>query len=173
MTNDLRSFINLLKDKSPEDVLIINKKEVDPRLEVTAILSKLERDNRYPLLYFEKVKGSNIPIVTNMCVGYKRLGITMGFEDAFKYRNYFSYNDDLAEEYFRRKSNPIQPKKVDDGSVHLLSIVTRIFPKWAFVASHTGKQITLNHNFCIRGNIDVVCLALYQRYRFLHVRPCK
>ena len=39
---DLRSFIEKVRQESPEDVLIVSK-EVDPRFEITALVAKLEQ----------------------------------------------------------------------------------------------------------------------------------
>ena len=66
MTQDLRSFLDLIKKNNPQDLLTISK-EVDPAYEITAIVAKLEREaKRRPILIFDKVKGSRFPVVTNL-----------------------------------------------------------------------------------------------------------
>ena len=62
---DLRSFIEKVRQESPEDVLII-KKEMDPRFEIATLVVKLEQERRFPLLVFDNVKGSEFPVVTNV-----------------------------------------------------------------------------------------------------------
>ena len=60
MSQDLRSFIEKVRQESPEDVLTISK-EVDPRFEITALVVKLEQERRFPIMVFENVKGTKIP----------------------------------------------------------------------------------------------------------------
>lgn len=47
MAADLRSFINKLQMEMPEEVIVV-KKEVDPKFEITAIQQKLENEGRFP-----------------------------------------------------------------------------------------------------------------------------
>src|SRR5512144_2903326 len=54
---DLRGFIAFLEAEHPQHVVRISK-EVDPKFGVSGILERLERDGRFPLVIFEKVKGS-------------------------------------------------------------------------------------------------------------------
>ena len=52
---DLRSFIDKVRQESPDEVLTISK-EVDPRFDITAFVVKLEQERRFPILVFEHVK---------------------------------------------------------------------------------------------------------------------
>ena len=64
-TPDLRGFIAFLEKEHPEQVVRISR-EVDPKFGVSGILERLERDGKFPLVIFENVKGSKIPLVANM-----------------------------------------------------------------------------------------------------------
>ena len=64
-TPDLRGFIEYLEKEHPEHVVRISR-EVDPKFGVSGILERLERDGKFPLVIFENVKGSKIPLVANM-----------------------------------------------------------------------------------------------------------
>ena len=64
MPKDLRSFIAELEAKSPEEIARVNK-PLSPRYEISALLTHLEKIKRFPLLFFEKVKGSDAPVVIN------------------------------------------------------------------------------------------------------------
>src|SRR5207245_770155 len=56
MAQDLRSYLDLLKRKRPEEFLIVSR-EVDPAYEITALVVKLEKEARKrPVLLFEKVR---------------------------------------------------------------------------------------------------------------------
>ena len=60
MPQDLRTFLDLIKQNNPEDFLVVSR-EVDPAFEITAITVKLEQEaKRRPILLFEKVKGTQV-----------------------------------------------------------------------------------------------------------------
>ena len=103
MAKDLRSFIELLKQQAPEEIIEINK-PVDRDLEVTAIIGRLEKDRRYPLLHFKHIKGFDMPLVANVYCRYKKIALAMGVNE-----------DNLFDEYLKRKAHPILPKEVSDG----------------------------------------------------------
>ena len=56
MSKDLRTFIRQVQERFPEDFLRV-RREVDPDLELTAVLRKLQDEGRYPSLLFERVRG--------------------------------------------------------------------------------------------------------------------
>ena len=60
MSQDLRSYLDLIKQNHPEDFLVVSR-EVDPAFEITAITVKLEQEaKRRPIILFEKVKGTQV-----------------------------------------------------------------------------------------------------------------
>ncbi|MBI4637199.1 MAG: UbiD family decarboxylase [Candidatus Rokubacteria bacterium] len=78
MAQDLRSYLDLIKRKRPEDLVIVSR-EVDPAYEITALVVKLEREaRRRPVLLFEKVRGSRFPVLTNLHASRARLAAAMG-----------------------------------------------------------------------------------------------
>ena len=48
---DLPSFLHQLRSAAPQDLVTV-KKEVDPRLELAAVVKKLELEGRYPVILF-------------------------------------------------------------------------------------------------------------------------
>lgn len=79
ITQDLRGFIELLEERYPDEVVRV-RKEVDPVFDVSRILDRLEKDNEFPLLIFEKVKGSAMPLIANMHASVSRLQLALGLE---------------------------------------------------------------------------------------------
>ena len=102
---DLRSFIEKVRQESPEDVLTI-KKEMDPRFEMATLVVKLEQERRFPILVFENVKGSEFPVVTNVHASRRRLAAAIGSEPRR-----------AVATYLQRISAPIPPQEVDTGPV--------------------------------------------------------
>lgn len=74
---DLREFIDYLEKNND---LVRVKREVDPDLEINAILDRLARTDG-PAVLFENVKGSDIPLFGNAFGSYKRLSRAFGCEN--------------------------------------------------------------------------------------------
>lgn len=104
---DLRSFIGFLEKYYPNEVLRV-KREVDPIFEATAILWRLEKEQRFPVVIFDNIKGSEIPAVTNVHASFPRLAMAIGLDITAKPR-------DFVLEYMKREDQPIEPKMVDTG----------------------------------------------------------
>ncbi len=77
MPKDLRSYLDELKQACPGEVLTIGR-EVDLRYEATAIVEKLEAQDRFPVLLFTSVKGHKMPVLTNLAASYARLALAIG-----------------------------------------------------------------------------------------------
>jgi 4-hydroxy-3-polyprenylbenzoate decarboxylase len=73
----LRHFIEFLQDRRE---IITIKEEIDPVLEITEIADRVMKRGG-PALYFEKVKGSEFPLVINLYGSYQRMSWALGMED--------------------------------------------------------------------------------------------
>lgn len=105
MTKDLRSFLDQLRKSTPDELLFV-KKEVDPSWEISAFLRRLQAEDRFPTVYYEKVKGSTLPVVSNLFASRRRLAIALE-----------TSQDKLTEEYARRITDPVKSKSVRSGPV--------------------------------------------------------
>jgi 2,5-furandicarboxylate decarboxylase 1 len=106
MGQDLRSFLEGIKRRKPEDLVIVSK-EVDPAYEITALVAKLEKDaRRRPVLVFENVKGTTFPVLTNLHANRARLAAAMN-----------SAPQDMLPTYLRAMERPIPPTVVSTGPV--------------------------------------------------------
>ncbi len=73
----LRAFIEALEKDAPGDVWRVPD-EVDPDYEIAALTMELERRGQRPLLWFEKVRGSRFPVVTNLFAERSRFARAFG-----------------------------------------------------------------------------------------------
>ena len=106
MSQDLRSYLDLIKQNHPEDFLIVSR-EVDPAYEITAITVKLEQEaKRRPIILFEKVKGSKFPVLTNLHAGRSRLATAIHAKP-----------EEMQKAYLRAMEKPIAPKLVSKAPV--------------------------------------------------------
>ena len=101
MGQDLRSYLDLVKRRKPDDLVTIAR-EVNPSYEITAIAAKVDRESkRRPILVFEKVAGSSFPVITNLHASRSRLAMALGVPP-----------DEMLKTYLRAMEKPIPPKTV-------------------------------------------------------------
>jgi UbiD family decarboxylase len=106
MPQDLRSYLDLIKQKYPEDFITVSR-EVDPAYELTAVAVKLEQElKRRPIVLFEKVKGSKFPVLTNLHAGRSRLALAI-----------HAAPEEMQKTYLHAMEKPIAPKTVTQAPV--------------------------------------------------------
>ena len=106
MPQDLRSFIDQVKRDHPQDFLVVAR-EVDPAFEITAIAVKLEQEaKRRPIIFFEKVKGTKFPVLTNLHAGRSRLAAAIHAKP-----------EEMQRAYLGAMEKPICPKLVAKAPV--------------------------------------------------------
>ncbi len=105
MSEDFRGFLKEMEDTG-EGGFIRIRKEVDTRYEIAAIVTKLERAKKVPLLVFEKVKGSSMPVVVNCYATRGRIARGIGVT-----------KQDLSTRVNHAYMNPIPPVAVSSGPV--------------------------------------------------------
>ncbi|MCI0548874.1 MAG: UbiD family decarboxylase [Candidatus Rokubacteria bacterium] len=106
MAQDLRSYLDLVKRRKPDELQIVSR-EVDPVHEITAIVVKLEREaRRRPVLLFENVKGTAFPVLTNLHASRSRLAAAMSCAP-----------EEMLRTYLRAMEQPLAPRVVSTGPV--------------------------------------------------------
>ena len=94
---DLRSYLDLVKQKKPDDLMVVTK-ELDPAYEITTLVVKLEQEaKRRPVLLCENVKGCKFPVLTNLFASRSRLALAMNCTSG-----------DLQRAFLRAMEKPIQ-----------------------------------------------------------------
>jgi 2,5-furandicarboxylate decarboxylase 1 len=137
-TPDLRGFIEFLEAEHPEQVIRISK-EVDPKFGVSGILERLERDGRFPLVIFENVRGSKIPLVANMHASFERLRLGLGMEHGGV--------REFVAECAARQAHPIDPVVVASAPVQEVvhtgaEVDVEELPICTYHEKDAGKYIT-------------------------------
>lgn len=103
---DLRTFLAILEQRGE---LVRIKKEVDRQHEVAAVM-KSSAQQGGPVLLFERVKASKIPIAANVLASRHRVALALG-----------TNIDQLLDTYRQRLREPIAPVKIDEpGHSHKL-----------------------------------------------------
>lgn len=106
MAQDLRSFLEQVKGKRPTDVQVVTR-PVDPAYELTALVVKLEKERKQrPVLLFEKVNGTSLPVLTNVHASRSRLAQAIG-----------CVPEAMLQTYLRAMERPVAPRVVATGPV--------------------------------------------------------
>jgi len=105
MGEDFRGFLKEMEE-TKEGGFVRIKKEVDTRYEIAAIVTKLERARRVPLLLFENVRGKNMPVVVNCYATRGRVARGFGIP-----------KEDLSNRVNEAYMNPIPPVEVSSAPV--------------------------------------------------------
>src|SRR5262245_32874251 len=98
----LRHFLARYEAAFPQEVVRVPE-TVSLQHDVMALVLEYERRRRYPILFFERVAGSDIPIVANVVASRRALAFALDTEER-----------GLAFEYARRIKDPIKPVTVAD-----------------------------------------------------------
>jgi 2,5-furandicarboxylate decarboxylase 1 len=106
MTKDLRSFIAELEARSPDEVARVSQ-PISVRYEITALLTQLEKKKRFPLLFCERVQGSDAPVVINAQASRRLMAVALECEP-----------EDLARKFSERQAKPIPPVEMINAPVH-------------------------------------------------------
>jgi 2,5-furandicarboxylate decarboxylase 1 len=103
---DLRGFVAAYGAAHPGEVVRVSE-PVALEHEIMAVVLEYERRRRHPILLFESVAGSDIPIVCNAVASRRALAFALGVPEAI-----------LAAEYGRRLRQPIKPVAVREAPFH-------------------------------------------------------
>jgi UbiD family decarboxylase len=105
MGEDFRSFLKEMEE-TREGGFIRIPKEVDTRYEVSAIVTKLEEARQIPILFFEGVRGYDMPVVVNCYADRGRLARALGIPKR-----------DLNERVALAYQKPVPPVEVSGAPV--------------------------------------------------------
>jgi 2,5-furandicarboxylate decarboxylase 1 len=106
MAQSLGSFLDLVKRTRPADFQIVSR-QVDPVYEITALVAKLEKEERRrPVLLFENVKGTSWPVLTNLHASRSRLAAAINAPP-----------DRMLQTYLKAMERPVPPRVVATGPV--------------------------------------------------------
>ncbi len=72
----LRDFLEHVSSKRPREFLEIDR-AVSPQYETAAILTKLEQSFRYPIVRFNNIVGTSLPVVSNVSGSMARIALAL------------------------------------------------------------------------------------------------
>ena len=119
---DLRSFLEVAEKHG--ELLTVNK-HLDPAFGPTAVLAKLEEQERYPAVMFNNVGDGAYPVVSNVFADRKRIALALGCEETTLNATYRAREDARIEPVLV-ESGPVQEVVItgDDVDLYKLPILT-------------------------------------------------
>ncbi|HXJ80391.1 MAG TPA: UbiD family decarboxylase [Candidatus Methylomirabilis sp.] len=93
----LRTFLDELESKAPDEIWRIHD-EVEAGYDIAALVLELERRGERPVLWFDRVRGSRFPIVTNLFADRRRYAQALGVGP-----------ESLADEWVARGDRRVPP----------------------------------------------------------------
>ncbi|MGH8166475.1 MAG: UbiD family decarboxylase domain-containing protein [Woeseiaceae bacterium] len=76
---DLRGYLSHARSGEQNAYLEVTQ-EISPRWQTAAIVAKLARKMRNPVVYFSSVSGTALPVVTNVCCSFERVARSAGLD---------------------------------------------------------------------------------------------
>jgi 2,5-furandicarboxylate decarboxylase 1 len=104
-TQDLRSFLRKVEERNPADLLRV-RDPASNRFEMTAMALELERRDNSPILWFEKVEGTEFPVVANVYGTRKRFAQALGVPE-----------EELLDAWVLRDRYPFPPKMLESAPI--------------------------------------------------------
>lgn len=110
MGEDFRGFLEEMEE-AKEGGFIRIRKELDTRYEIAGIVTKLEKARKVPLLFFENVKGSPMPVAVNCYATRGRVARGIGVS-----------KEELSKRVIHAYENPISPVEVSSAPVQEVAL---------------------------------------------------
>lgn len=99
---DLRSFVEAYGNAYPTGVLRV-KEQISLDRDIQAVLLELEKRRQFPVVIFENVTGSEVPIICNVYGSRRGFAFALGVNES-----------EMPAEYSKRLNDFVQPVLVDD-----------------------------------------------------------
>lgn len=153
MNPDLRSFLQAL---APEQIERI-RRPVALDFEVPVLQEKLALRQRWPVLFCQRVEGSDLPLVSGLFGSYDLLGRALGGVD----------RKQLGREYLRREAGACPPLVVRDAPVQQVVLrgdqadLTRL-PIGRHAELDSGRYLTIGCLVCRDPDSGVVNVGCYR-----------
>ncbi len=161
MAKDLRSYLQELVEKRPQELLVVDR-EVDWRFEACAVVEKFERENKFPMIFFKKIKGSEIPLIINLGASYERLALALGSSSV----------EQMEKELAHMERHPIAPREVPRAEAPVKQVILKgdeadldLFPVLTHNEFDAGRYINAAAMICKERGTGICNMGLYRHQK--------
>ncbi len=147
MNKDLRTFLGEARQLG-RDYFATVSRAVDPMYEPSMIQQKLAAEGRFPVIRFEDINGSELPLATNMFGSYELLGLALGVDPG-------EPKSAILGRFRERVANPLPTETVERAAAPVKQVV------WEGADIDLAKLPIVHHAEKNSGKyISVGCLVL-------------
>lgn len=161
MGKDLRSYLQDLVEKRPQDVVVVDR-EVDWRFEAAAVVEKFEREEKFPLVFFKKIKGSGMPLVINLGASYERLALALGSTTV----------EQMEKDLARMERSPIPVREVPRQRAPVKEVVLKgaeadldLLPVLTHNEFDAGRYINAATMICRERGTGMLNMGIYRHQK--------
>jgi len=161
VAKNLRTYLQELVEKRSQDVVVVDR-EVDWRFEASALVEKFEREEKFPLVLFKKIKGSEMPLIINLGASYERLALALGSTSVEQMEK------DLAE----MERSPIPPREVPPERAPVKEVILKgekadldILPILTHNELDAGRYINAAAMICKERGTGIYNLGIYRHQK--------
>ncbi|MBI4489782.1 MAG: UbiD family decarboxylase [Deltaproteobacteria bacterium] len=161
MGKDLRAYLQELIEKRPQDVVMVDR-EVDWRFEACAVVEKFEREDKFPLVFFKKIKGSEIPLIINLGASYERLALSLGATSV----------EEMEKDLARMERSPIPPREMSRKEAPVKEVVLKgdqadldILPVLTHNELDAGRYVNAAAMICKERGTGVYNMGIYRHQK--------
>ena len=161
MPKDLRTYMQDLAEKRPQDIAIVER-EVDWRYEACAIVEKFERENKFPLVFFKNIKDSKIPLIINLGASYERLALALGSPSV----------PEMVKDLASMERNPLPVKEISAKDAPVKEVVLKgqdadldLLPVLTHNEMDAGRYIDAAAMICKQRGTNAVNVGIYRHQK--------
>lgn len=162
MNKDIRQFLEVAKKAGPEFYVEV-KKPLKPYLETCIIQQKLAKEGRFPAIYYPKIVGSNLPLVSNLFGSRELMGLAMGLDPKKATKG------DIFNEFRRRQGNLKKVKAVPASRSPVKEVILKgkdvdlgLIPFTHQAILNSAKYIPIGNMICKHPETGVPNVGIYR-----------
>lgn len=161
MAKDLRTYLQELAKQRPHDVVVVDR-EVDWRFEASAVVEKFEREDKFPLVFFKKIKGSEIPLIINLGASYERLALALGARSV----------EEMEKELAQMERSPIPPREVSPREAPVKEVIIKgeradldLLPVLQHNEFDAGRYVNAAAMICKERGTGIYNMGIYRHQK--------
>lgn len=179
---DLRDFLDLVR-QAGSNFYVQVKKPLSPELEACVLQQKLAKQGRFPVVFCPEIKGSKLPLVSNLFSSYEMLSLALGVNPKLgaadiEEASFFAFNDrgpqkvdraKLLHELRKRVANKKHIEIVPSSEAPVKEVILKdqdvdlgILPINKHGKLDSGKYITIGCTICKDPDTGVSNVGVYR-----------
>ena len=159
---NLRDFLQVVKKAGPEYYVEV-KKPLSTYLEVPIIQQKLLKMDRNPVIYVPEMKGSKLPLVSNLFGSYELLGVALGMEPGKVDKS------TILHEYRKKEADRKPTVSVPASDAPVKEVILKgdavdlgLLPVTHHHVLDSGKYITPGNMICRDPDTGILNVGMYR-----------